>query len=64
VNLPSVKTAQDVLAAIGAVLDSVAAGDVTPDEGALLASLLEVKRKALETVAIEERLTRLEKMRT
>jgi hypothetical protein len=33
---------------------------LTPDEAALVGGLLDAKRKALETVAIEERLTKLE----
>jgi hypothetical protein len=64
VDLPRVETPQDVLLAISAVLETAASGDVTPDEAALLASLLDAKRKALETIAIEERLARLEKIKT
>jgi len=59
-NLPSVSTPQDVLAAISAVVEATADGDLTPDEAALVAGLLEIKRKALETVSIEERLAKLE----
>jgi hypothetical protein len=59
-ELPTVTTPQDVLLAISAVLDATANGDLTPDEAALVAGLLEVKRKALETVAIEDRIAKLE----
>jgi hypothetical protein len=59
-NLPAVSTPQDVVAAISAVLEATAEGDVTPDEAALIATLLETKRKALETVSIEERIAKLE----
>jgi hypothetical protein len=59
-ELPEVKTPQDVLTAISAVLAATANGDITPDEAALVAGLLEVKRKAIETVNIEERIAKLE----
>ena len=59
-ELPVVKTPQDVLAAISTVVQATAGGELTPDEAALVAGLLEVKRKALETVAIEERISKLE----
>ena len=59
-NLPPVSTPQDILAALSAVVEATAEGELTPDEAALVAGLLDVKRKALETVSIEERLTKLE----
>lgn len=59
-DLPVVKTPQDVLAAISAVVQATADGELTPDEATLVAGLLEIKRKALETVAIEERISKLE----
>ena len=60
IELPPVKTAADVLAAMAAVLDHVAEGEITPDEGATLAGILEAKRRALETVDLERRLAALE----
>jgi hypothetical protein len=39
---------------------ATARGQITPDEAALVASLLEVKRRAIETVELEGRLTKLE----
>ena len=59
-NLPTVTTPQDVLTAISAVLAATADGEVTPDEAALVATLLETKRRAIETIAIEERIAKLE----
>lgn len=59
-DLPPVETAADVAKALGAVLQAVAAGELTPDEGQTVAGLLEVKRKAIETADIEARLTALE----
>ena len=62
-SLPKVETGQDVVAAIGAVLEATGSGEITPDEAALVASLLETKRKAIETVELEARLTKLEEAR-
>lgn len=60
-DLPQVETASDVLSALGSVVQSVAAGTLTPEEGATVAGLLEVKRRAIETVEIERRIAALEK---
>lgn len=59
-DLPAIETADDVVKALGLVVGSIAAGNLTPDEGAAVAGLLEIKRKALETVEIERRLAALE----
>ena len=60
IELPPVKTAADVLAAMGAVLAHVADGEISPDEGATVAGILEMKRRTLELVEIERRLAALE----
>jgi len=62
-SLPEIRTAADVVAALGAVADAVGAGDLSPDEGAAVASILETKRKAIETVELETRVSALEKER-
>jgi|SRR5262245_40334627 len=62
-KLPSIKTAQDVVAAVGVVADAVGAGDITPNEGQAVASILEAKRKAIETVELEGRVAALEQER-
>jgi Family of unknown function (DUF5681) len=59
--LPSVSTAAEVVGAIGAVLAAVSDGVLTPDEGTQIAGLLETKRKAIESVDLEARLTALER---
>jgi hypothetical protein len=61
--LPPIKTAADVVAALGAVADAVAAGGITPDEGQAVAGVLEVKRKAIETTDLEARVAALEQER-
>jgi len=63
-TMPQIETAQDVLTALSAVIQSVADGELTPDEGATVAALLETKRRAIETIEIENRLTALEKGKT
>ena len=60
-GLPNIATATDVLAALSVVADAVGAGEITPDEGTAVAALLEVKRKAIETVELEGRVAALEK---
>lgn len=62
-TLPPIQTAADVVAALGAVADAVGAGEISPDEGAAVASILETKRKAIETVELEGRVAALEKER-
>lgn len=59
-NLPEVRTPADIVAALGAVVSAAADGTLTPDEAASLAGLIEIKRRAIETVEIEARLAALE----
>jgi len=58
--LPAVEKADDVLGALGSVIAAVASGELTPDEGATIAGLLEAKRRAIETVEFENRILALE----
>jgi hypothetical protein len=60
IELPAVETAADVLKAIGAVIAETAKGTITPDEAAVVAGVLEAKRKAIETADLERRLAALE----
>ena len=46
--------------AAGAMLDAVAAGELTPTEGAHIMSLVETYRRTLETSELEARVTALE----
>src|SRR5262245_47848151 len=48
-SLPPVETVADVTKALGSVLARVARGELTPDEGIMIAGLLDAKRKAIET---------------
>lgn len=60
VDLPRVDTAADVTAALGALLEATATGSLTPEEAASIGSLLESKRRAIETVDLEQRIATLE----
>jgi Family of unknown function (DUF5681) len=57
------ETSRDVSAILLALVTTMAAGEITPEEAATAASVIESKRRAIETVEIEERLKRLEKER-
>ena len=43
------------------VLAAMARGEITPDDASTIASVLEARRRALETVELEKRLDILEK---
>jgi hypothetical protein len=60
-DLPPVSKAADVVAAVGAVITEVARGELSPEEGSLVANLLEAKRKAIEVVDLESRVAELER---
>ena len=63
-ELPPIGTAADIVSALGKVADAVAAGDVTPDEASAMANVLEMKRRTIETVELESRISALEKERS
>lgn len=60
IDLPSIKQAEDVVRGYEAVLAAVADGSITPDEASTIASVLEAKRKAIETIELEKRISLLE----
>ncbi|HMO70439.1 MAG TPA: hypothetical protein PKC84_02125 [Paracoccaceae bacterium] len=59
-DLPPMQSAADAAQAAGAVLDAVAAGDLTPTEGAQIMGLVETYRRTLETCDLEARVAALE----
>jgi len=63
-DLPVINKPADVVAALGALVNAVARGSLTPDEGAAVAGLLEAKRRGLETVELEQRIAALEQRAT
>ena len=62
-TLPRIEGAQDIVKALGAVLEAVARGEITPGEGQTLTAMLDGYRKGLETADLEARVTALEKER-
>ena len=60
VDLPPITGAADLPAAVGAVVQSVAAGDLTPEEGQAVAAMLEGQRRAIETADLAARIEALE----
>lgn len=59
-DLPAVTSAQDLPVAIAAVNQQAADGEISPDEAALIVSLLDAHRKAIETNDLAARLAALE----
>jgi hypothetical protein len=59
-TLPATATAEGIAQAQGAILQAVAVGDLLPGEAATLAGIVETRRKALETLELERRITALE----
>lgn len=59
-TLPKMETARDAARAASAVLEAVAAGELTPTEGAHLMALVETYRRTLETTELEARVVALE----
>ncbi len=59
-DLPEAKTAEDVNEAVSAVLGALARQEITPSEAQAVVSMLEVQRKAIETVDLEARVRALE----
>jgi hypothetical protein len=60
VDLPPIETANDVVGAVGAIVDAVGEGMLTPEEGHTLASILDTHRRAIETQELETRIATIE----
>ena len=57
---PVIATAADLGNAMGAVLQAIAAGELTPDEAVSIASLVETRRRTIETLELDARIAALE----
>lgn len=62
-TLPTIKETADLVKALGAIVEAVSQGAITPGEGQTLATMLDAYRKGLETTDLEARITALEKER-
>ena len=60
IELPPVKTATDATAASGKIVDAVASGEITPNDGAEVGKILDVHVRNIELREFEERLAALE----
>ena len=63
IDLPPISDAAGVVGALTAVTAAVAAGEISPEEAQGLAAVLETQRRAIETVALDQRITALEAQR-
>jgi hypothetical protein len=59
-TLPSMSSPADVTKALSAIVAQMAEGEITPDKAAVAASVIETKRKALETEELDRRLRAIE----
>jgi hypothetical protein len=59
-DIHPIAVSTDVVAALGAVATAMSMGEITPDEAAAMASVLEMKRRAIETISLEKRIESLE----
>jgi hypothetical protein len=60
IDLPSTDTAEGINQAQQAIIEAVGMGELLLGEGSALAGLVELRRKALETIELEQRVTALE----
>jgi hypothetical protein len=54
--LPKIEKVEDLPAAMTAVTEAMANGIVTPEEAAVVASVIETQRRTMELTSIEQRL--------
>ncbi len=59
-TLPRIESAEDVLGALGAVLEAVSAGKLTLDEAQTIVGILKVEHETIELVDLEQRIADLE----
>ncbi len=60
INLPDTKNARGVAEAQAVVVQAVAEGELTIEEGLVLSNILEARRKSIESSEFDTRLNRLE----
>lgn len=59
-DLPPITAAADVPRAMAAVCEAVAEGEISPEEGAAVAGIVDASRRAIETADLESRIAALE----
>jgi hypothetical protein len=60
VALPPILDATGLLAALAAITAAVGDGELSPEEGQAMATILETQRRAIETIELDQRITALE----
>ncbi len=63
-TLPDTSSAEGIAAAQNVILQAVADGELLPTEAATLAGIVEARRRAIETVELEQRIILLEQNKT
>ena len=63
-DMPAIETSADLGEAMGAILQAAADGELTPDEAVSIASLIETRRRTIETLELEQRIAALEQRET
>jgi hypothetical protein len=63
IDLPEIKAPSDLVAAVNAMFAAVSAGEISPAEGADLATMVGAQRVAIEMAGFNERLKQLEARR-
>ena len=59
-ELPKMETAGDAVKAIGAIVDAVSIGELTPSEADVLSRIVQQFSKTIETAELEQRIKALE----
>lgn len=59
-NLPLINDLNGIGEAQAEILKAVSVGGITPSEGEKIASIIEARRRAIETIELEARISRLE----
>lgn len=59
IKLPKIKTAEDILKAVGAITQAIANGEIAPSEGEALARILDIHGKAIELHDFEKTINEL-----
>jgi len=62
-DMPAIETSADLGEAMGAIMRAASDGELTPDEATAIASLIETRRRTIETLELEQRIAALEQSR-
>jgi hypothetical protein len=63
-DLPPIIAPADAVKAVAAIVDAVAAGELTPEEAQAVAGVVEIQRRTIETEDLADRIAALEERTT